>query len=197
MLSSKFDQALHYATLIHAGQTRKGAGIPYLSHLLGVAGIAMEYGADEDETIAALLHDAGEDAGGQSRIDDIRLRFGDRVAEIVLCCTDTLETPKPDWRTRKENYLAHLPTASASARLVSAADKLHNARAVLRDYRIHGDDVWSRFQGGRDGTLWYYRELVKVLRTADSSGNRETAELVAEVARVVTELERLTGAETT
>ncbi|NLF73677.1 MAG: HD domain-containing protein [Candidatus Anammoximicrobium sp.] len=191
MLSRKFDDALQYATLIHAGQTRKGTDIPYLSHLLGVASIAMEHGADEDETIAALLHDAGEDAGGEPRINDIRQRFGNRVADIVECCTDTLETPKPDWRKRKEKYIARLPQESASARLVSAADKLHNARAILRDFRIHGESLWTRFRGGKEGTLWYYRELVKAFRRTDLDVNKELTELIDELDRVTSELHRL------
>ncbi len=191
LLTPRFDQALQYATVIHAGQKRKGTEIPYISHLLGVASIAMEHGADEDETIGALLHDAGEDAGGAFRINDIRQRFGPRVADIVLSCTDTLESPKPEWRERKEKYIAHLSKASASARLVSASDKLHNARSLLLDYRIHGDDIWAKFKGGKDGTLWYYRELVKTLRDADDGENRRIVELIAELARVVSELAQL------
>jgi (p)ppGpp synthase/HD superfamily hydrolase len=194
MLSAKFDEALQYATLIHAGQMRKGTEIPYLSHLLGVASIAMEHGADEVETIAALLHDAGEDAGGEPRIKDIRQRFGERVADIVECCTDTLETPKPPWPKRKQDYIARLPHASVSARLVSASDKLHNARAILRDYRIHGDGVWSRFKVDKDGTMWYYRALVEAFRDADDGNTTEMAVLVDELERVVMELKQLVEA---
>lgn len=185
MLTSRFEDALHYATLIHAGQMRKGTAIPYLSHLLGVASIAMEYGANEDESIGALLHDAGEDAGGAGRIGDIRLRFGDAVANIVAGCTDTVETPKPEWRLRKEKYIAHISSASASVRLVSASDKLHNARAILRDLRAHGAPLWSRFTGGKEGSLWYYRELVIAFRNAGSS------DLIDELDRVVGEIETL------
>ena len=159
-LSPRFEQALHYAVLIHAGQIRKGTEIPYLAHLLGVASIALEYGANEEEAIGALLHDAGEDAGGRGRIEDIRQRFGDAVANIVEGCTDTDVVPKPAWRKRKEDYIAHVHSASASVRLVSASDKLHNARAILRDYRVHGEELWGRFTGGKEGTLWYYRSLV-------------------------------------
>lgn len=184
-LSPKFDEALQYAVIIHAGQIRKGANIPYISHLFGVASLAMEYGANEDETIGALLHDAGEDAGGDGRIDDIRQRFGDAVADIVRGCTDAVTTPKPPWQKRKEDYIAHIPEASASVRLVSATDKLHNARAILRDLRLHGDAVWSRFKGGKDGTLWYYRSLVTAFREAGNS------ELIEELNRAVTEIEQL------
>src|ERR1022692_3881980 len=130
-LSPRFDQALQYAVLVHAGQKRKGTEIPYLAHLLGVTSIALEHGADEDEAIGALLHDAGEDAGGDGRIEDIRHRFGEPVADIVQGCTDAVTIPKPPWRKRKEDYIAHVAKASPSVRLVSAADKLHNARAIL------------------------------------------------------------------
>ena len=184
-LTPKFEQALQYAVVVHAGQIRKGANIPYISHLLGVASIALEYGANEDEAIGALLHDAGEDAGGDGRIEDIRQRFGDAVAAIVQGCTDAVTIPKPPWQKRKEDYIAHIPQSSASVRLVSASDKLHNSRAILRDFRQHGDDVWSRFKGGKDGTLWYYRSLITAFRQA---GNNE---LIEELDRVVTELELL------
>jgi (p)ppGpp synthase/HD superfamily hydrolase len=184
-LSPKFDQALHYAVLIHAGQVRKGTEIPYLSHLLGVASIALEHGANEDEAIGALLHDAGEDAGGRGRIDDIRHRFGDAVGDIVEGCTDADVVPKPEWHKRKEEYIAHIPNASQSVRLVSASDKLHNARSILRDYRVHGEGLWKRFNGGKDGTLWYYRSLVDVFLRAERN------ELVEELDRVVSDIERL------
>jgi GTP pyrophosphokinase len=141
--SAQFEQALHYAVLIHAGQIRKGTEVPYIAHLLGVTSIALDYGATEIEAIGALLHDAGEDAGGTGRIADIRQRFGDAVADIVQGCTDSEVVPKPEWRKRKEDYIAHIPEASHSVRLVSASDKLHNARAILRDYRVHGEQLWS------------------------------------------------------
>jgi (p)ppGpp synthase/HD superfamily hydrolase len=162
----RFEAALAYAHQVHRGQFRKGSGIPYLAHVLGVAAIAMEYGADEDEAIGALLHDAAEDGGGEATLAEIRARFGDAVADIVLGCSDSLvEDPedKLPWLERKENYLAHLHTASAPVCLVSAADKLHNVRTILRDYREHGEEVWSRFQGRRDGTLWYYETVADAL----------------------------------
>lgn len=186
-LSPRFDQALHYAVLIHAGQLRKGTEIPYLSHLLGVASIALEYGANEDEAIGALLHDAGEDAGGRGRIEDIRQRFGNEVAEIVAGCTDADVIPKPAWRKRKAGYIAHIPTASAAVRLVSASDKLHNARAILRDYRVHGEELWPRFTGGKEGTFWYYRALIAAFCAAENN------QLVEELQRVVAEIEELSA----
>lgn len=184
-LSTLFDQALHYATWIHAGQTRKGTDIPFIAHLLGVASIALEHGATETEAIAALLHDAGEDAGGEGRIADIRRRFGNAVAEIVEGCTDTVEVPKPEWKPRKQKYIDHVSSSTPSVILVSASDKLHNARAILADYREIGEDIWLRFNGGKEGTLWYYRELLSAFRTAGDTP------LLRELDSVVTELERM------
>ncbi len=185
-LSPKFEEALQYAASIHSEQMRKGTEIPYVSHLLGVASIALEYGADEDEAIGALLHDAGEDAGGQARIDDIRKRFGRKVAAIVLGCTDTLETPKPDWLTRKKKYIAHIPKSSGSVRLVSAADKLHNARSILRDYLQVKEKLWSRFTAKKEGVLWYYRQLVAAFRKSKTN-----KALVDELDSVVKQIEKL------
>ncbi|MGH9218298.1 MAG: HD domain-containing protein [Vicinamibacterales bacterium] len=155
-----------YAHHVHQNQRRKGTGIPYIAHILGVAALAIEYGAGEDEAIGALLHDAAEDGGGEATLAEIRARFGDAVADIVLGCSDSLvEDPedKLPWRERKENYLAHLENASTSVCLVSAADKLHNVRSIMRDYREHGEDIWERFQGRRDGTLWYYETVADTL----------------------------------
>ena len=155
-----------YAHQVHQNQRRKSTGIPYIAHILGVAALAIEYGATEDEAIGALLHDAAEDGGGEATLAEIRARFGDAVADIVLGCSDSLvEDPeeKLPWRERKENYLAHLEHASASVCLVSAADKLHNVRSIMRDYREHGEDIWERFQGRRDGTLWYYETVADTL----------------------------------
>ena len=164
--TDRFASAMGYAYQVHSGQRRKGTGIPYIAHILGVAAIAMEYGADEDQSIAALLHDAAEDGGGEATLAEIRARYGDVVADIVLGCSDSLvEDPedKLPWQARKENYLAHLETASLSVCLVSAADKLHNVRSIIRDYHEHGDEIWDRFQGKRDGTLWYYETVADTL----------------------------------
>ena len=184
-LGPRFEEALTYAARLHREQVRKGSGVPYLSHLLGVAGIALEHGASEDEAIAALLHDAVEDQGGAPTLAEIRRRFGDAVADIVAACSDTDVVPKPPWRPRKEAYIAHLASASPSARLVSAADKLHNARSILTDYRRLGEAVWGRFTGGKEGTLWYYRALVQAFRAHDPTP------LVDELERTVQEMERL------
>lgn len=165
--SPSFMDAVHFAIQVHGEQVRKGTEIPYVAHLLGVAGIVLEHGGGETEAIAALLHDAGEDGGGQQTIDQIRAEFGDNVAKIVLGCTDTLEDPKPEWRPRKEAYIKHVAQADRATCLVSAADKLHNARAIERDYLAIGDELWSRFKGGKSGTLWYYRELSEIFRSKD------------------------------
>ena len=184
MLTERFERALVFATRLHRDQRRKGSGVPYVSHLLAVCELTLEYGGDEDEAIAALLHDAIEDQGGAVARAEILKKFGARVTEIVDGCTDTDESPKPAWRARKENYIRHVEVSSASVRLVSACDKLHNARSLLMDYRVFGEDLWSRFTGRRDGTLWYYRAMVNALRSAGSSP------VVEELDRVVSELER-------
>ena len=165
MLTDRFDEALAYASRLHRAQVRKGSGIPYVSHLLGVASLALEAGADEDQAIAALLHDAVEDQGGPPRLADIRARFGDRVAGIVADCTDSAAEPKPPWRERKAAYVASLAHKPAASLLVSLADKTHNARAILADLGEQGDAVWDRFTGGKSGSLGYYRALADAFRT--------------------------------
>jgi GTP pyrophosphokinase len=184
-LSTRFTEALVFAHQLHAEQIRKGSGVPYIAHLLGAASIALEYGANEDEAIAALLHDAIEDQGGDTARIEIRQRFGDIVTAIVDGCTDADTIPKPPWRQRKEAYIAHLATASPSVLLVSCADKLHNARSILIDYRQIGEALWERFQAGKMGTLWYYRALVVAFRQVSSMP------IVEELNRVVSELEKL------
>ena len=185
ILTARFRQALAYAAELHEKQVRKGGDVPYVAHLLSVAGIVLEYGGDEGEAIAALLHDAVEDQGGAPIRDEIRARFGDRVAAIVDGCTDADTQPKPPWRQRKEAFVESIPTASPSVLLVSAADKLHNARSILADYREIGEPLWDRFTGRKQGTLWYYRALVDAFRKAGPSP------LVDELERVVTEAEGL------
>jgi GTP pyrophosphokinase len=187
MLSARFEEALIYATRLHATQVRKGSGVPYVAHLLAVASIVLEHGGDEDDAIAALLHDAVEDQGGATTRQEILRRFGPAVVVLVDGCTDADVLPKPPWRARKETYIAHVRDAPAAVRRISAADKLHNARSILADYRALGEALWSRFTGGREGTLWYYRALVEAYAAAGSSP------LVEELARVVTELERLSA----
>lgn len=158
-LGPRFLRAFEFAARKHAKQTRKASTIPYIAHLMGVASLVMEAGGDEDLAIAALLHDVVEDCGGAPMLKEVRKKFGARVAKVVDGCTDADTYPKPPWRERKETYIAHLRLADADTRLVSAADKLNNVRSILSDYRAIGESVWSRFNGGREGTLWYYRTL--------------------------------------
>jgi (p)ppGpp synthase/HD superfamily hydrolase len=189
ILSARFEQALVYAAILHSGQARKSTSTPFISHLLSVTALVLENGGTEDEAIAALLHDAVEDAGGAPRLEDIRSRFGPNVAEIVLGCTDTDKSPKPPWKERKEQYIAHLAHGSDSVKLVSCADKVHNSRSIVADLREVGDAIWSRFTGGKEGTLWYYRTL---LETYQKHGG--PPRLVGELARTVAEMERLAWA---
>jgi (p)ppGpp synthase/HD superfamily hydrolase len=189
LLSPRFEQALVYAVAIHAGQTRKASEVPFISHLLGVTSLALEYGANEDEAIAALLHDAAEDAGGEGRLADIRMRFGDAVASMVSDCTDTCESPKPSWQARKEAYIAHLPHSSRGALLVSCCDKLYNTRTIVADLRERGAVTWAKFRGGRDGSLWYYRTLLKFFMMTDLPRG-----LVDELWRTVETMEALAAA---
>ncbi|MBM3268200.1 MAG: HD domain-containing protein [Candidatus Sericytochromatia bacterium] len=179
--SGRFKEALVFAADLHRAQTRKDTDIPYVSHLLAVAGLAMEYGADEDTAIAALLHDAVEDQGGAAIEARVRERFGDRVARIVRDCSDTAEEPKPPWRARKTDYLAHLPDVPPDSRLVSACDKLHNARCILADVRQDPAGAFAKFRGGREGTLWYYRSLAAIFRDLGSPVAEELGRVVAEL----------------
>ena len=184
-LSPRFNEAFLYAADKHANQTRKKTDVPYISHLMSVAALVLEAGGDENQAIAALLHDVVEDCGGYPVLDEIRQKFGDGVANIVAGLTDAYTTPKPPWKARKLDYLELLRKSSDDVRLVSAADKLHNVRTILAGYRKEGDSVWERFSGRRDGTLWYYRAVLEVLQ--QGKPNR----LVDELQRVVTELETL------
>lgn len=159
-LGPRFLKAFQFAFKMHAGQARKASTIPYIAHLMGVASVVLETGGGEDLAIAALLHDVVEDCGGARMLQKVRRQFGARVANVVEGCTDSDTYPKPPWRQRKENYLQHLQDADADTRLVSAADKLNNVRSILSDYREIGEFVWKRFNGGREGTLWYYRALL-------------------------------------
>src|SRR5580658_3331632 len=190
VLSDRFADAFAHANAVHRNQRRKGAAIPYVSHLLAVASIVLEAGGDEDEAIAALLHDAPEDQGGHPQLELIRARFGERVAAIVEGCSDSLEVEpwaKEEWRARKERYHDHArQTSNTSVLLVSAADKLHNARATLPDLQRVGSPVWDRFTGAREGTIWNYETLLKLY--ADS-GDPRVRQLAAELDPIVKALE--------
>jgi len=186
-LGPRFLRAFIFAAEKHKGQTRKASTIPYIAHLMGVASLVLEAGGDEDLAIAALLHDVVEDCGGAPMLKEVRRRFGARVAKVVEGCTDADTYPKPPWQERKEAYIKHLIKADADTKLVSAADKLNNVRSILSDYRALGESVWSRFNGGREGTLWYYRTLRDVFLS--HRRNRITRDL--ELA--VKELDALAG----
>jgi hypothetical protein len=188
--SERFTEALTYAVEMHNEQARKGSDgkVAYVGHLLGVCSLVIEEGGSETQAIASLLHDAAEDHGGQKTLDEIRNRFGAAVAEIVLACTDTLEEEKPDWRVRKTTYLDHLKDRDELTLMVSLADKLFNARAILRDYEDVGEEVWRRFKAGREGQLWYYgrlsAEFTRLL--PQSPMTHELASIVAELAAATT-----------
>lgn len=190
-LGPRFMRAFQFAARKHSGQTRKASNIPYITHLMGVASLVLEAGGDEDLAIAALLHDVVEDCGGAPMLKEVRSRFGTRVAQIVDGCTDAYTLPKPPWRERKESYMRRLKKESSDTRLVSAADKLNNIRSILSDYRAIGESVWSRFNGGREGTLWYYRTL------RDEFLRRKINRVTRDFDLAVRELESLTGSATT
>jgi len=159
VLTDRFARAFEFASVVHASQVRKGTSIPYIAHLIGVASVVLEHGADEDTAIAALLHDAPEDQGGRAMLAQIKARFGDRVEQIVEGCTDTFEAKKPPWRDRKIAYIQHLESADLATCLVSTADKLHNARAILQDLRNLGPEVFQRFSASQEQTGWYYESV--------------------------------------
>jgi GTP pyrophosphokinase len=186
-LGPRFLRAFDFAAEKHAGQTRKASTIPYIAHLMGVASLVLEAGGDEDLAIAALLHDVVEDCGGAPMLKEVRRRFGKRVAKIVDECTDADTHPKPPWRERKEKYLRRLKKADAETRLVAAADKLNNVRSILSDYRAIGESIWTRFNGGRAGTLWYYRVLL------DEFLRHKLNRITRDFELAVNQLEALTG----
>ena len=186
-LTRRFDEAFAYAHEAHGTHTRKGTGAPYLGHLMGVASIVIDDGGTEDEAIAALLHDAPEDQGGRERLEDIRRHFGDAVAKIVEDCTDSWETPKRPWLDRKREYIEHAHSLGASSLRVSAADKVHNSYAILRDLRNTGDEVWARFNAPADDVMSYYESLVRAYK--HSGGGK----LVDELERIVRGIQREMG----
>ena len=165
MYSERVVKAFELAYELHACQRRKGSDVPYLTHVLGAAALVGEHGGDEDQFIAALLHDAAEDCGGHETLSRIRETFGGAVADYVQACSDSLTSPKPPWRERKERHLSVLREAPLKVRLLIAADKLHNARSIVRDLGDMGESLWTRFKGGRAGTLWYYGAMLDLLET--------------------------------
>jgi len=176
MLGSRFDEALAYASNLHRHQTRKHSTIPYVAHLLAVCGLVLEHGGDEEQAIAALLHDGPEDQGGEAPLAQIRSRFGEQVADLVAACSEPLHHGKSAWQERKEAFLGHLATVPIRPLLIITADKVHNARCIVSDHAVIGGEIFNRFNGGVAGTKWYYRQLVTAL------GSRAPAALAAELA---------------
>lgn len=200
-LGERFRRAMVFAAELHQRQVKKGGhNIPYISHLLGVTSLVIEAGGDEDMAIAALLHDAVEDQGGHPTLELIQTEYGERVAHIVEGCTDSEIEPKPPWLERKRAYVGHVRGhADSEVTLVSAADKLHNVRAILADFRELGDAVFDRFKGRKDGTLWYYRAMVDALgdamvRNGLTRHARGNQRLLDELEREVSELESAVAA---
>jgi (p)ppGpp synthase/HD superfamily hydrolase len=183
VLSERFQDALSLAGELHAGQTRKGSRVPYIAHLLGVAALVLEDGGDEDEAIAALLHDAAEDQGGAETLAAIEAQFGARVARIVADCSDTFETPKPPWQARKEAHLARVKSFGPDSCRVMLADKLYNARTLVNDLHREGEAAWDKFNGGKEDTLWYYREMHALLSA------RLPGELADQLGRTIRQFE--------
>ncbi len=182
ILSDRYQAALSRAFELHQGQYRKGSRIPYLAHLLAVSALVMEHEGDEDQAIAALLHDAVEDQGGLPTLESIKRQFGERVAGIVVGCTDAYAQPKPPWKGRKSAYLTKLMSADDSILLVSLADKVHNARSILADLKNREVSVWDKFKGGKDGTLWYYQSLVEIFdKSSFTILKNELSQLVDEI----------------
>lgn len=184
-MTPRFAEAFLFAERLHCTQVRKKTQVPTISHLMAVAALVLENGGGEDEAMAALLHDTAEDCGGRPVLDEIRRRFGDSVASIVEGCSDTLESPKPRWKPRKESYLEHLDTAPESTLLVSLADKVHNARSLAFEYRRVGDDLWQRFSASQEQTMWYYESLLAIFRRRCPEAHRL---LVNELAKALRDL---------
>jgi (p)ppGpp synthase/HD superfamily hydrolase len=186
-LTNRLDHAFSYAHEVHAQQVKRGTSVPYLGHLMGVSSIVLDDGGGEDEAVAALLHDAAEDHGGRERLEDIRSRFGDAVARIVEDCTDSWGAPKPSWLVRKRAYIQRARTLPASSLRVSAADKVHNTYAILRDLRNTGEQVWERYEASADDVLSYYESLVRAYREAGGG------KLVDELERIIRGIHREMG----
>lgn len=164
MLGPRFDEAVQYASGLHRLQTRKESPVPYMAHLMAVCALVLENGGDENQAIAALLHDGPEDQGGETILQEIHARFGADVAGLVAACGEPLELGKREWQSRKEGFLAHIASAPQRAVPIIAADKVHNARSIVQDYVTVGSGIFKRFNGGEAGTKWYYQQLAATLR---------------------------------
>lgn len=192
-LGDRFDEAFRFASELHRQQHRKGSGTPYVAHLLAVCSLVLEAGGSENQAIAALLHDAVEDQGGAPVLRKIKESFGDEVAAIVDGCTDTDEIPKPSWCERKKRFLARVPDMPHDVRLVVTADKLHNVRSILTDYRQRGEELWPLFTGGKDGTLWYYGTITRLLKDQLGPEDVRLQTMTGELQRTVADLMGLAG----
>jgi (p)ppGpp synthase/HD superfamily hydrolase len=189
ILTERFERALVFAARKHAGQTRKGSDVPYITHPVAVALLVHAHGGSEDQVVAALLHDTVEDCGGLPVLEEVRDVFGTTVAQIVEVMTDSVDREREPWRARKQRALDTLSAASATARLVAVCDKLHNVRSILADYETEGAKIWVRFNGGKEGSLWYYRTLLQVL------GRPPVLPAFAELERAILRLEALAAGE--
>jgi len=188
LLTDRFLAAFSKTFTLHREQLRKSSQTPYIAHLMSVSALVMENGGNEDQAIAALLHDAVEDAGGLDTLAEIRAEFGDTVADLVDGCTDSYTQPKGAWKPRKAAYLEKLRQASPDVILISLADKIHNARSILRDLKLSGIGTWDKFKGKKTGTLWYYQSLVEIF------DNSLYPALTEELRRVVDEIQSLANA---
>ena len=186
-MGKRFQQAFELALDLHGSQKRKMGRTPYISHLMCVSALVIQDGGDEDEAIAALLHDAPEDRGGRKTLARIETLFGSHVAEMVEACSDSLEWPKRPWQERKDGHLARLKEAPPEVCHVLLADKLCNGRSLLCGLREHGEHAWDYFHGGKEGTLWYFRQMYTLLAA------KKPCYLADELGRVLTEIERLAG----
>jgi GTP pyrophosphokinase len=192
LLSDNFDRALLLATDHHRCQLRKGTAIPYVSHLLSVSALVLEMGGSETEAIGALLHDAVEDGGGPPMLERIRVEFGEDAARIVAANSDSDADPKPPWYQRKRDYIAAIAHKQPDELRVSLADKLHNARSILLDYRTVGDDLWSRFKSGEGASIrWYYRSLYEAFAARRDDLGPRAVPVLEELGRTVAEIDRL------
>jgi (p)ppGpp synthase/HD superfamily hydrolase len=192
LLGDNFDRALLLATDHHRRQLRKGTEIPYVSHLLSVASLVLEMGGSETEAIGALLHDAVEDGGGPPMLERIRVEFGEDAARIVAANSDSDAEPKPPWSQRKQDYIAAIAHKQPDELRVSLADKLHNARSILLDYRTVGDALWSRFKSGEGASIrWYYRSLNEAFAARRFDLGGRAVPVLEELGRTVAEIDRL------
>ncbi|MEY2984833.1 MAG: hypothetical protein RLZZ568_1450 [Cyanobacteriota bacterium] len=179
LLTTRFAEAFALANQLHAHQYRKQTTIPYISHLMSVSALVLEMGGNEDEAIAALLHDAVEDQGGLATLAEIETRFGETIADLVNACSDCVTIPKPPWQERKDQHLAKLQRVSESVLRISLADTLHNVRSIQIERRLAGERIWHKFSQGKAGLVWYYGSLSQLYsERLNSAWSQELAEII-------------------